>query len=810
MKRKMVTLLTIAVSATMLLGGCGTNSDISESNEALATDNTEVEQSQEISTNDESRHLVVSENAKYSFNGLTTLDLSMRNYTPGQKQQGMEWDSTLFYTLEDVYADSAEDNQIVNYQIVNFEFLNAKTQNVIRCVVYKAPDTGRIDKIVTIENQNGAYLVSDYYYNNGKVNFVFTRTVDVYTPTYATIDKVGTRYYFNNDVLVRYRRIDVPKQIEQQTLNPSTTWYPNHSYFELPNQERATYDAVEFQVLNEAYNVWNAVQEKDTLFEMKGFVYENDDTPISNASIAVIASADDTVLYTTNTAGDGSYHIYTLLDGTDCYLQIYAEGYRPAYIYNVQLDESLADNGFSCLYLAKEGTGEEEVHFYLYNAVELTVGSDNALLSDGQVIIRSGWNVKSGESVVEGTLESPNYSTQLKQGIYTVEFRANGYTTTYENFCVTGDGCEVRGYTVPTITDDSQKAVLCWDSDIDLDMVLYTPEKSAYGDMNYISVRQPMDDYQDFLIADGTDTRCEVMNIGNQLAGIYKLYVNDYTGFSNGNYDSNALAISKARVYIYSQNGLIAVYRVDSSQSGIVWNVCERGNGGYHPDSIVSSNVNGYMALDKTQPTKDELLEMYKEFLRGNITAEYEGSQIDYDRLKDIYKLDCGAEVESESFALMDIDMDNKPELQINFWSFYANNLYSMKIVNNNLTINQSLAEGYSDSIILYKNGIYCIAHGLSLDWIEQFTDTENNGLAYFRYTPVEGDVDGEYYAEWARNTYDDLSPDYKYVCIFYGNDEVADRYNEVLDEFITDYCGEEVPFYDVNEASLQENMKWD
>ena len=72
MKRKMVTLLTIAVSATMLLGGCGTNSDISESNEALATDNTEVEQSQEISTNDESRHLVVSENAKYSFNGLTT------------------------------------------------------------------------------------------------------------------------------------------------------------------------------------------------------------------------------------------------------------------------------------------------------------------------------------------------------------------------------------------------------------------------------------------------------------------------------------------------------------------------------------------------------------------------------------------------------------------------------------------------------------------------------------------------------------------------------------------------------------------
>lgn len=779
----------------------------------------EEDTSRELSIGDDSRQLIVSTDAKYSFNSLAVLDLSLRNYTPNQKQQGMDWDSTLFYTLEDVYADSTADNQIANYQIANYEFTNAQTQNIIRCVVYKNPDNSQIAKIVTIEKQNGAYLVSDYYYDNGKVNFVFTRTVDVYTPTYATIDKVGNRYYFNNDVLVRYRKIDVPKQIEQQTLNPSTTWYPNRSYFELSSEEMAAYDAVEMQVLNEAYNVLNAVQGEDSLFEMKGYVYGAGNVPVSNAFVAVIASADDTVLYTTTTGNDGAYHLYTLLDGTDCYVQVYAEGYVPAYVYDVRLDETLSGNGFSYLYLAKEGAGETEVQFYLYNAVDLTVGADTAQLSSGQVTIRSGWNVKNGGSVTEGTMDGNTYTAQLQPGAYTAEFRLDGYMTTYENFAVTGEGCVVKGYTVPAITDNSEKAVLCWDSDIDLDMVLYTPERSAYGDMNYISARQSLDDYQDFLIADGTDTRCEVMNIGNQLIGTYKLYVNDYTSFVNGTYDSDALANSHARIYIYSKDGLIAVYYVDFSQSGIVWSVCERGNSGYHPSSIVSSNVNGYVALDKTRITKDELLEMYKEFLRGNITAEYEGSQIDYDtlirnfytQLSDDYSY-YKDEIDSK-FTLTDIDLDDMPELQIYLRQLgYIYDLYTVRIVNDKLMISKRVEGGSEWEVLtLYKSGMSYIEHGGSSSGLTTFfEDAEGNTLAEFDYLNEDyylGDVENE-----VQERYDNPIYDCKYVYVTYGNfeGESWDKFEAVVNQFKADYCGEEVTFYDVNEDSLQQNMRWE
>lgn len=779
----------------------------------------EEDTSRELSTGDDSRQLIVSTDAKYSFNSLAVLDLSLRNYTPNQKQQGMDWDSTLFYTLEDVYADSTADNQIANYQIVNYEFTNAQTQNIIRCVVYKNPDNSQIAKIVTIEKQNGVYLVSDYYYDNGKVNFVFTRTVDVYTPTYATIDKVGNRYYFNHDVLVRYRKIDVPKQIEQQTLNPSTTWYPNRSYFELSSEEMAAYDAVEMQVLNEAYNVLNAVQGEDSLFEMKGYVYGAGNVPVSNASVAVIASADDTVLYTTTTGNDGAYHLYTLLDGTDCYVQVYAEGYVPAYVYDVRLDETLSGNGFSYLYLAKEGAGETEVQFYLYNAVDLTVGADTAQLSSGQVTIRSGWNVKNGGSVTEGTMDGNTYTAQLQPGAYTAEFRLDGYMTTYENFAVTGEGCVVKGYTVPAITDNSEKAVLCWDSDIDLDMVLYTPERSAYGDMNYISARQSLDDYQDFLIADGTDTRCEVMNIGNQLIGTYKLYVNDYTSFVNGTYDSDALANSHARIYIYSKEGLVAVYYVDFSQPGVVWSVCERGNSGYHPSSIVSSNVNGYVALDKTRMTKDERLEMYKEFLRGNITAEYEGSQVDYDTLVRTFADDFQREYEEilGAFTLTDIDFDDMPELQIYFRNTSAYVLYKVSVVNDKLTIFARKDSDWSyEDLTLYKSGMSYSVEGMrQWAYLSWFNDAADNTIAEFDYF-YDGATDNiEDVVEAVQEQFNDLTQNegYKYVYVSHGEEregEAWDKFEAVVNQFKADYCGEEATFYDVNEDSLQQNMRWE
>lgn len=632
-----VTTILIVIGVVVAIWVMGRN-DVSpaantDSNENLSASHPEEEKPDYLS------QLVEYETAQYSYTGLNSLDLSVRNYTPNQKQEGMDWDSTLFYSLEDVYADSTEDNQIAYYMVSIYEFLNAQSGNGIRCFVYKNADNGQINKIVTVEQQDEGYLVSDYYYDNGKVNFVFTRTVDVYTPTYATIDKVGNRYYFNNDVMVRYRTIEMPRQIVQQTLNPTITWYPNTSYFTMNSEEIAKYDAIEYQVLNEAYNVYNAVQNQQNIYEMKGYVYSKEGTPLTNVSIAIIDSADNTVLYSGETAEGGSYHIYVSLDNRNCYLQVYLEGYLPVYIYDVELNSGLLGNFASCIYLPEIESAQTEAKLYLYNSFELTGDENAAPLQNAQVVIRSGLNAKDGEIVVKGnTSETGVFETTLTPGAYTAEYTLDGYATTYENFYVTTNVCIVKGYTVTAISDNTEKIVLCWDSDIDLDLVLYTPEKSVYGDMNCVNIRQPLDKYNNLLVADAFGSRCEVLNISNQLDGQYIIFVNDYTNYQNGTYDANALAMSGARVYIYSSKGLIAVYYIDASQSGIVWNVCEKERG-YYPCSIVSSDINKYSAIDKSNDKKMAALQAYEEFLVGERKAIVVNEIKDYENERGIFLL---------------------------------------------------------------------------------------------------------------------------------------------------------------------------
>lgn len=755
--------------------------------------------------------LINCDTSQYNYTGLNKLDLSLRNYAPNPKQEGMDWNSALFYTLEDVYTDSTQDNQIANYLVLNYDFQDAQNGNLIRCIVYKNPQTEQIHKIVTLQRENDGYHISDYYYDNEKVNFVFSRNVDVYTPTYATIDKVGKRYYFNNDVMVRYRTIDVPKQIVQRTLNQSITWYPNTFYFSMSNEEKAEYDAVEYQILNEAYNVYDAVKNQTNLYEVKGVVYSNDYLPLENVSVAIIDSTNNTVLYSTKTMEDGSFKSYVQLDNTDCYMQIYLDGYFPIYIYNIRLDESLLSNMFSRIYLSSVETSPIETQLYLYNSIDLTGNAASMPVQNAQVVIRNGLNAKAGEGIVSGsTGDEGVFVTSLMPGAYTAEYSVAGYALTYENFFVLKDSCVVKGYTVPAIADNAEKIVLCWDSDIDLDLLLYTPEKSLYGNMNYINAKQPIDNYHNFLVADAVDSHCEVINLSNELSGQYKLFVNNYTGYQNGTYDSYELAQSGARVYIYSKNGLIAVYYVDITQAGIVWNVCEKGYG-YYPCSIISSNVEEYGLIDKTKITKNELLELYKEFLRGNITAEYEGNQITYNSLLwDIYDSEgyLNDDWLMQKFALIDYDRDNMPELMIYFqcYGYQDTVIYSVKMVEDKLKISVYAMD--MEPISLYANGGQSYSNVMHGDHdYYSYTDAEGNSIACFILYDYEMDdelMQEEY--EWYRNN----GAKYVYIDDNGSVEGMPEIMRKLMSQFAEEYMGDPVLFFDVEESSIQENLKWD
>ena len=167
--------------------------------------------------------------ALYQSVEIPVIDLSLQNHEPAEKAPGMVWDDTLFYWLEDTDTLTTADDNIAQCKLSRMMFQNAESGNQIQYEIYRDPVSDDIYKIVSIEEQDGEYKLVDFYYQNGKPNFMFERYDSVYTPTYATIDKIGERFYFDNDVMVKWRMIREPGVIGEYVLTPVDAWYSSVS-----------------------------------------------------------------------------------------------------------------------------------------------------------------------------------------------------------------------------------------------------------------------------------------------------------------------------------------------------------------------------------------------------------------------------------------------------------------------------------------------------------------------------------------------------------------------------------------------------
>ena len=78
------------------------------------------------------------------------VDLYAENRNPGVKAAGMEWDSTLFYWLEDCDTTSATGGNIARSRVTKTQMLTVDTWDLVQYEVYHNPDTDAVCKIVSI------------------------------------------------------------------------------------------------------------------------------------------------------------------------------------------------------------------------------------------------------------------------------------------------------------------------------------------------------------------------------------------------------------------------------------------------------------------------------------------------------------------------------------------------------------------------------------------------------------------------------------------------------------------------------------
>lgn len=615
-----------------------------------------------------------------------SIDVYAQNRQPNARDFSLTWDKTLFYLLEDVTPEDT-DGQIEKYDIARKELTNAQNGNQISYEIYTNPETGKMNKIVSIEDQGNTLEITDYYYqDNGQPNFIYQRTDSIYTPTYATPDKTGQRFYFNNDTLVRWRWINAPLQVEEIALteDAQSSAQTQHIFNDLDAGKQDEYNQKETQMLNAAYNTYEAMEKSSDHANVKGYVLDTIGNPVKDAAVEFYAGED--AIGSVVTDENGYYETGISLYNAGYDLTISCKGYADATIYGAVADKANVTNWMENVYLTPKVKQECSVQLNIYDADTTTQNEDETVsktgIANASVVVRSGVNNTSGKSVAKADSDSNGMVTlNLNVGVYTIEISVNGYISSYETLTVDADKT-VEIPLTEEISGNQMKVVLTWDGNEDLDACLFTPYKAESGDMAHINAVNSADDYGNALALDSTNGQAaEVITIGDSTNGTYKYYVSDYNNCLNGNLTATDMLSLNVRVTVYDKNGIVATYTLPHDQSGVIWEVFEIKNGKVVTLQNTYKNLDGKSWWSEDKNVKEKLSEVYLSY--KNYLEQYEETE--------------GFE-QYYYYALVYINSDEIPELVI--YDDYLRAVYIAMFDNytgNIKVVKESEGEGAND-----------------------------------------------------------------------------------------------------------------
>ena len=524
------------------------------------------------------------------------IDIYKINRKPNAKNYKAEWNERIFYTLEDINTKSSKDGQIKKYKLVRKELTNKKNGNRIEYEVYKHPKTGKMHKIVSIEHRKNDLEITDYYYDDkGMPNFIYQRKDSIYTPTYASFERTGNRYFFNNDSLIKWRWVKKVNKVEELSLkvDKNRKDVKQYDYKGISKSKQNSYDKKEVKMLNAAYNTYNAMLKKSKKSVAKGYILDSKRNPVANATVEFLYSGK--VIGTVKTNAKG-YYTTGLLPVKEGYtLRVSADGYITTEGAKAVIDKTGVIIWIANITLVAISEASHKVSINVYDGENIKYSKKNIVktsLSGAEVIARKGLNDKTGEQVTTGITDAGgNLVIELVNGVYTLEIRLNGYVVGYKTIVVDDDKNVTVAMTRP-VTDNQMKVVLSWDGANDLDSYLFTPYKAKKGNMAYIGGNVKKDKHGNSLYLDSKDGNgVEIINIANIKKGYYKYYVSDYTNSLKKNYSAKDMEGLNIRVEVYDKNGLTAVYIIPYNPNGVIWEVFEIKNGKVVPLQNTYKNV---------------------------------------------------------------------------------------------------------------------------------------------------------------------------------------------------------------------------
>lgn len=557
-----------------------------------------------------------------------TVDLAARDRQPAARNLAARWDSQTFYWLEDVGQE--DDNHIADCVLTRMELSRQDNGKILEYEVYRDPDTDEIYKIVSIETMEDKSLeLSDYYYQDGKPNFVFRRSDSVYTPSYASIDKVGERYYFSDGQMVKWRWIYEPSVVKQWILEPEDTWYTQWAYGEISDGERAEYDEKELQVYNEACHTYEAVMANPKVTLIEGRVVDEEGDPLEGVEVGIgtieakeskggqtgsgeeapAEMLDPAIKLVTDKNGR---YAWAVDDAQARYFLVFQkDGRIPALMEPALIPEAFSQAPQDDLtLLAQQDEKTVPVTFLAYKAglqgedeAQEAEETETPPLADASVTVYEGVNLSANGPAAQGSTNGEGrLSLDLPPGVYTAEVRKEGFTTAKQIFVAGGEENNLPIYIMEEEkeapdSDDVWSILLQWEAPdgtpLDLDSSLFTPDKAEMGDRNCVNTLNRSDNAGARLLYDGQGKNpYESITLTAPKKGSYKYYVTNYTDILAGAPSTSRMADSHAKVTLCRNGSPVKTFTVPNKE-GTVWEVFELRNRQVVPIQEVYGNAQG-------------------------------------------------------------------------------------------------------------------------------------------------------------------------------------------------------------------------
>ena len=691
------------------------------------------------------------------------IDIYEEQVKPAKRNYKAKWDKKIFYGLEKIKGRK-KSGKINTYEVVRKTFVNKKNKNRIEYEIYRNPKTGKINKIVSVEYRKKDLEITDYYYTDkGKVNFIYQRKDSIYTPTYASPDKTGSRYYFDKDTLIKWRWVNKPLDVKELVFkrDKKSIAKVQYLYKKSKKKDRKNYDKREIKMLNAAYNTYEAMLKEDEYGRITGNIVNIKGKALKDVKIAVYFGTELVGEITTDKKGKFETGITPNKEGYK--LKITKEGFADTEIEDVEVTDTDSIALIDKIMLVKAGEGKKKLKFNVFDAEATKYNNKRAVkkyIDKVKIKVRKGTDSKASEVIAESKSDNKgNINLSLENGIYTIEFVKKGFVKSYQTIAVE------KKFTmniplVKKMKKNQLKIVLTWEGDKDIDSSLFTPYQGKGGDMAYIGADIKKDKHGNRLVLDGKQgNTTEVIILDNVKAGNYKYYVSDYTNSRKKKFSSKDMKNMKLKVVVYDENGVAAYYTLPYDVNGVIWEVFEIKNGKLIPLQKTYSNISGkkWWTNDKELIARKAALEKKRLYEIRKFETEILPAYEKY--VRENYPNDNPYLYGPYSFIYL--DGDNIPELVAagqfslagNLVCTYANGVVGLNvgeaarcIERKNLLISSGGRQGsYYDDVYSIHNGKFVqVFNGA---WVEDLDENaDENGNFIYRYYINSEEVSEEEY----------------------------------------------------------------